>query len=590
MKDIKTLYQMFSDLRAILDNKQKNKMAGMLIIILVGSLFELLGVSMMLPFIQAILTPEELMDRAYIRFFMEVFDVHDSTATLVLVGIGIVFIYFFKNIYLAFSSFLQIRYSWNTRRELAVLMLKSFMNRSYSFFVDNGSGVIIRGVTNDTEGVYLVIANLFKFASEGFVIVAVAIYLFIVDPYFAGGVLSLGFFCMVVLVLGVKKMLTHMAKRYRRGFAELNKWLIQINIGIKDIMVFDKRNLFLDKYDKTYEMTNSAITKSDFANTIPERIIETICISGIIVMILLRMRMGVDAQEFVPKMAVFAMGAFRLLPSISRITGYLSIFIFNRPAVQAAYENITTAREYLTKFDECISSDIDNDSLSFTDSIEAKDICWKYSEAKGSILNGFNLTVNKGEAIGIIGESGSGKSTFADLLLRLYKPQRGIFYMDGIDIQTIPKTWTRVIGYVPQTVFMLDDSIRNNVVFGATDRGDDALWLVLRKASLDEFVRNLPEGLDTMVGERGVKFSGGQRQRLAIARALYNNPQILILDEATSALDSETEEAVMEAIDSLSGSVTLVIIAHRITTLKNCDRIYEIVGGKAIERKKEDVL
>ncbi len=565
-------------------------MACMMVVILIGSLFELLGVSVMLPFIQALLTPEDLMVKPYIRPFMELFDIHDPGSVLVMVGVGIVIIYVVKNLYIAFSSFLQIRYSWNTRRELAVLMLRSFMNRPYLFFVDNGSGVIMRGVTNDTEGVYLVISNLFKFASESFVIAAIAVYLFAVDSFMAVGIMSVGVLCMIVIVFGVKKMLTRMSQRWRKGFAELNKWIVQINIGIKDIMVFDRRDMFLDKYDKAYEKTNSAITKSDFANIVPERIIETFCISGIIVMVLLRMRMGVNAEEFVPKMAVFAMGAYRLLPSISRVTGYISIFIFNRASVEAAYENIIAARKDMARLDARVSSAIDSETLTFNDRLEVRDVDWQYSEGKAKVLDGLNLDIKKGEAIGIIGESGSGKSTFADLMLRLFKPQVGHVYMDGIDIDTIPKTWTRVLAYVPQTVFMLDDTIRGNVTFGSSAGSDDKVWEALRKASLDSFVKGLPDGLDTIVGERGVKFSGGQRQRLAIARALYNDPQILVLDEATSALDNETEDGVMEAIDSLSGAVTLIIIAHRVTTLKNCDKIYEIANGKAIERRKEDVL
>ena len=205
-------------------------------------------------------------------------------------------------------------------------------------------------------------------------------------------------------------------------------------------------------------------------------------------------------------------------------------------------------------------------------------------------MDDFCLEIKKGEAIGIIGESGSGKSTLADILLRLYHPQAGEILMDGKDINTIPYTWAGMIGYVPQAVFLVDDTIRENVTFGAEDQGEEKVWEALEKASMAEFVKNLPDGLDTLVGERGVRFSGGQRQRIAIARAIYSDPMIMILDEATSALDNETEEAVMDAIDALAGSMTLIIIAHRVTTLKSCDRIYEIVDGKAVQRDKDEVI
>ncbi|MBR4575077.1 MAG: ABC transporter ATP-binding protein [Lachnospiraceae bacterium] len=562
----------------------------MFFIILVGSLFELLGVSAILPFIQALLAPDELMSKPYVQYLMHLFGINGTGSVLTMIGIGIVLIYIVKNVYLAFSSYLQIAYSNNTKRQLAVLMLRSFMNRPYAFFVENGSGVILRGVSDDIAGVHHVMINLFKMASEGLVVVSVAIYLFILDPLLTLGVLGVGLLCMLVIIFGIKKMLTRLSKLYRKAAEQLGKLIMQVNGGIKDIMVFNRRGMFLSAYDKAYENANIAGTRSDFSALMPERVIETGCIAGIIIMLMIRLKMGTDVQDFVPKMAVFAMGAFRLLPSISRLTGYVSMLIYARPMLEATYENYISAREYMNEVDSVISSDMDTDERQFENEITVRGLGWQYPQGKARVLDNMDLTIRKGEAIGIIGESGSGKSTLADLLLRLYKPQEGGIYMDGIDINTIPRAWSRVLAYVPQSVFLMDDTIRANVVFGADKYSDDDVWEALRKASLDGFVRELPEGLDTIVGERGVKFSGGQRQRIAIARALFIKPQILILDEATSALDNETEEAVMEAIDSLAGSMTLIIIAHRVTTLKNCDKIYEIADGRAIERSKDEVI
>lgn len=581
---------MFRHLMAILNTKQRKQMIGMFFVILVGSVFELLGVSAMLPFIQALLTPEDLMAKPYIHFFMDLFSITETRSVLWMVGAGIVLIYIVKNIYLSVSAYLQAAYSNNTKRQLSVLMLKSYMNRPYSFFVENGSGVILRGVDGDIRGVYNAISNLFKLASEGFVVVAVAIYLFFVDPMLAAGVLVTGLLCMGVIIFGIKKKLTKLSILYRTAERHLKKIVAQVNGGVKDIMVFNRRGLFLDSYDKAYEKSNIAETKSTFAGLLPERIIEAGCITGIIVMVLIRLETGTNAEEFVPKMAVFAMGAFRLLPSISRITGYISMLIFSRPMLEASYENYISAKEFTDQNQSAVSYEEDTDDRAFQNEIVIKGIDWQYPKGESKVLSSLDLTIKRGEAIGIVGESGSGKSTLADLLLRIYKPQAGGIYMDGIDISTIPNTWSRVMSYVPQSVFLLDDTIRENVAFGAQNVKESDIWEALKKASLDEFVRGLPEGLDTVVGERGVKFSGGQRQRIAIARALYINPQIMILDEATSALDNETEEAVMEAIDSLAGSMTLIIIAHRVTTLRNCDKIYEIIGGKAMERNKDDVI
>ena len=590
MKDIKTLITMIRHLMVILDRKQRNQMIGMFFVILIGSGFELLGVSSMLPFIEALLAPADLLNKPYIKFFAGVLHLRDASSVLVMVGIGIILIYVIKNVFLAISSYFQVAYSNNTKRQLAVLMLRSFMNRPYAFFVDNGSGVILRGVSDDINGVYHVVLNIFKMASEGMVVIAIATYLFIVDPTLAVGVLVIGLVSMLIIIFGIKKKLTRLSNIYRESAEKLGRYVLQVSSGIKDIMVFNRRKMFLDGYDAAYENANIAATRSEFAGLLPERVIEAGCISGIIAMVLIRINMGVDPTDFVPKMAVFAMGAFRLLPSISRLTGYVSMLIYARPMLEATYENYVSARDYMHDLDQ-EQSESDNDpDRRFENMIEISGLDWQYAGGKSKVLDGLNMTIHKGEAVGIIGESGSGISTLADLLLRLYRPQRGAIRMDGTDVSTIPSTWSRVLTYVPQSVFLMDDTIRANVTFGSENTNEDDVWEALRKASLDEFVRELPEGLDTIVGERGVKFSGGQRQRIAIARALFIKPQILILDEATSALDNETEEAVMEAIDSLAGSMTLIIIAHRVTTLKNCDKIYEIIGGKAIERPKDEVI
>ena len=590
MKDINTLKTMFHQLMTILSHKQRFQMIGMFIIILIGSFLELLGVSAMMPFVQALLSPNELVQKSYIQFFMKLFGVYDNRSLLIMVGIGIVIIYIIKNIYLAISSYLQVTYSHNTKRQLAVLMLKSFMDRPYSFFVENGSGVILRGVSDDMLGVYNIIFNLFKMGVEGFVVIVIAIYLIITDPILASGVLIIGLLCMAIIVFGVKKMLTRMSIAFRDASVELGKYVMQISGGIKDIIVFNRRQMFIDGYNKEYEKANVAGIRYEFSGLVPERIIEAGCISGMIIMVLIRLYMGVSAEEFVPKMAVFAMSAFRILPSISRLTGNIGTLIYGRPMLEATYENYMIAKEYTQRKQELVVNEEDTEDRSFEREIVIKDIDWQYPKGKSKVLDHINLTIRKGEAIGIVGESGSGKSTLADILLRLYEPQNGEITMDGIDVSSIPNTWTRVLTYVPQSVFLMDDTIRANVVFGSECSGDNEVWEALRKASLDVFVRELPDGLDTVVGERGVKFSGGQRQRIAIARALYVDPQIMILDEATSALDNETEEAVMEAIDSLAGTMTLIIIAHRVTTLRNCDHIYEITGGVAVERPKNKIL
>lgn len=591
MNDLKTLVLMLRHLNEILNAKQRKAFVATFCVILVGSTFELLGVTVMLPFIQVLLTPEVLMNKPIVRIILDLLNLTTADQALMLVGIGIILVYFIKNLFLLISSRVQIEYKCNLNKSLSVLMLKSYMDRPYEFFTNTNSGELLRGITSDVEGVCNVIELIFKFLSEALVVGLVAGYLIITDAIMAIGIMTIGIITMVIVVVGVKSNISRMGRIAERANADNYQNASQAIGGIKDIMTLGKRPYFLNKYEQSYDARRIATIHYQFVSAMPERIIEAFCISGIIATVLFKLRTGVNVEEFVPRMAVFAVAAFRLLPSISRITGYIATLIYYRPTLENAHENIVSAKE-------CVSQAIPSNRINriadtvngLKDRVEIQNVSWKYSNAEKSVLQDLSLVINRGEAIGIVGESGAGKSTLSDILLQLYKPQTGSITVDGVDAKLLYDVWPAIIGYVPQSVFLLDATIRENVAFGEDRWDDDKVWDSLEKASLKEYVMSLPDGIDTMVGERGVKFSGGQRQRIAIARALYFDPSILVLDEATSALDNETESAVMEAVDSLHGKMTLVIIAHRLTTIRNCDRIYEIKNGKAYERRYEEIV
>lgn len=593
MKDIRTFVKILKQIYFILSKRQRLQIVCVFIILFIGSALELLGVSSILPFVQAIMQPNQLLENRFVGAACDFFGINSPMGIITFVGIGIIVVYLFKNSYLAFSSYIQALYSGHTRKELSMLMLNSYMGRSYSFFVDNGTDVILYGVHSDIAAVLDVIQNGFKLLSEVLVIILVTVFLMSTDLWLTLGVSMVGAMSMLIIVFILKKRISQASSRMRLAGIRQFKILTQITGGIKDIFVYNRQKHFVEDYRRVSDdVCKSSVFYTAIGN-LPERVIESFCISGIIGAVLIRLYMGVDASVFVPKLAVFAVGAFRLLPSMSRTTGYINAFIYNRGWVESVYNNVTEARALNSVSNENYdskSSMLHERKIEFTSRIRVDNIMWKYPESQKNVLDMFSLDIIKGETVGIIGESGSGKSTFSDLLLRLYRPQDGVILMDNTNIDNIPVLWSHLIGYVPQSVFLVDDTVRENVVFGADDRDDDKVWEALRKASLYDFVKQSAEGLDTVVGERGIKLSGGQRQRIAIARAIYSNPQILVLDEATSSLDKETEEAVMESIDSLAGSVTLIIIAHRITTLRNCDRIYEITDGKAVERSKVEVL
>ncbi len=575
----------------ILDKRQKKNMLFIFCVILFDAGLETLGVSVMLPFIQMLLTPAKLMEKKYVRFWMNLLGMQEIKEVTVLVGIMIIGVYLFKNICLVASGYLQTQYSMGLVKKLSHQMIDSYMNRPYRFFVDASSGEIIRGVTGDVAAIQDIILDIFKFASETFVVLCIGMYVITVDPIIALGILVICAVCFFGIVYALKRKMAKLGIIARDAGTKAYQMIVEIFYGIKDIFVRQKRKIFLDKYDIANEKSYRASTWNMFVSLLPERIIETMCISGIIVIVLVRILMGVDNEEFIPLLAVFAVAAFRMLPSISRITGYASQFIFQRPALEAAYENIKAAREYMVSVSQTSrDEELESTELYFQSALEVRNLSWKYNEKNGDVLTDLSLSVSKGEAIGIIGESGSGKSTLCDILLGLYKPQQGTVTVDGYSVFDIPYTWSKMMGYVPQMVYLLDDTIRNNIAFGEEEVRDEDVWNALEQASLKNFVESLPDGLDTILGERGIKFSGGQRQRIAIARALYHKPAVLILDEATSALDNETEVAVMEAIESLQGTITMIIIAHRLTTLRKCDRIYKIENGLAREIEKETLF
>ncbi|MBP3296328.1 MAG: ABC transporter ATP-binding protein, partial [Lachnospiraceae bacterium] len=304
-----------------------------------------------------------------------------------------------------------------------------------------------------------------------------------------------------------------------------------------------------------------------------------------------RIMAGADMLAFVPKLTVFAMAAFRMMPSFNRISGYLNSIMFNKASVDAVYHDLGEIAKMTVRREKRDAAETERWTLKH--SIVAEDITFAYeSKPDVTVLNGVTIEIPSKKSIALVGSSGAGKTTLADVILGLYKPQSGRILMDGKDIHENMDAWRRMIGYIPQNIYLLDDTIRANIALGVPEDkvDDDKIWAVLEEAQLADFIREQEKGLDTNIGDRGVKLSGGQRQRIGIARALYTDPELLVLDEATSALDTETETAVMDAIFRLSGKVTMIVIAHRITTIRNCDHIYKIADGTATEVKYEDLV
>lgn len=596
MKNAAALLKIGKQLLYIMNRKQKKDSLIVFFSMICVSCLELLGVSVIYPFLEIMLNPQQLHEEWYTKWIYELFPEIADTSVMLLMGIAIILVFLFKNAIALWFLWMQYDFSTRFQKELSTLMLDSYLKRPYEYFVNTNSSILLRGIEGDTAALYQVLLGLFQMIGEILTVAMLGLYLLLTDWFVALCSLALAGVCLLGVVLGFKGKIKRAGVLRRDADAEKSQCSYQAINGIKEITVMDRRSHFTTHYEEAADKTAKTLRTYSFLANCPTRIIEGICVGGFVGVICIRLALGVDMSTFIPVLGAFVMGAFKILPSISKISGRLNDIIFYRPGLENCYEIIREARaidrkdaERAEAFQKTVNTE---QTIAFRQELVLRDVCWHYQNAKEEVLKHLSMTIKKGEAVALIGSSGAGKTTLSDIIMGLLQPQEGEVLMDGIDIFSCPHAWSRIIGYVPQSVFLIDDTIRANVAFGIPRKEveDEKIWQALRMAQIESFVKSLPEQLDTIVGERGVKFSGGQRQRVAIARALYENPDILVLDEATSALDTETESAVMESIDALQGIKTLIIVAHRLTTIRNCDRIYQIEDGVAVEKKKEDVL
>lgn len=591
-KNIRNLLLIIKKLNYILNRKQKVKSVKVGFIIVMSSMLDLLGVTSILPFVQAVTAPQELMKKEYILFFLNLFGFTTATQMLVMIGCGIIVVYIIKNIFMIYSYYVTQDYSSGISMQLSIKMLSSYMLRPYTFFLDVNSAQIIRGCTSDVNGIYIIMYQFILLVNECLSAMIIGIYLLYTDVFIAGLVSILMIVVMLGMILIFKPIFKKVGKKYIVVATAKWKAINQNIMGAKEILVNHRQKAFEMEYIKAADEERRINRVKDTLAQSPDRIVEGICVSGIIGIVCIRLLMQDDNMvAFIPKLAAFAMAAFKIFPSIGKITSRLNTIVYQIPALDSVYNNLKTADEYLCRIEKTQQIECKENGRYLKNEIVLSNVLWKYDNQKEFVLRDVNIQIKRGQSVGLIGASGAGKTTVSDIILGLLKPQSGSVTVDGVDIYSIKRQWAEVIGYVPQSVFLLDDTVRNNILFGLPlEDDDDKIWEALQQAQLKDFILSLPDGLDTVVGERGVKFSGGQRQRIAIARALYSNPEILVLDEATASLDNETESALMESIDELQGKITMIIVAHRLSTISKCDIVYEIKDGVAIKRNKEEII
>ena len=581
---IKSFNQIIKQLNYILNREQKKRSISVFINMVIASAFDMLGVAAILPFITALTNIETVKKQWYTKIFINMFNIRSDTVLMILIGVGIILIYVIKNVYLYIYQCILIRFQCSIQEDVSVLMLRSYMARPYSFFRKTNSSVVLRGIDLDANALYFVISNLFSIMSQVLTIILVGWFLIRQDATMAVGIISASVVCIFVIVFGLKTKSGKAGRKFSDSNAERVGASYQIVNGIKEIFVMQRKEPFTDKYENAYRKYTSSLISKNEISAAPIRIIETTVVAFVIGIVCVKLALGMDPMDYVPQLATFAVAGFRLIPMVTAIPTCMNELIFYKPMLNEAYENISSARDYSKHTNEIKVDNDDSVNSKFTESINIRNLCYRFDDADDNVINDLSLTITPGESVGIVGESGAGKSTLVDMIMGLQIPSSGKIAVDGKDIYSIPRRWSKMIGYIPQTIFLMDDTIRNNILFGSESDNDDNVWKALDEANIKSYIESLPDGLDTVVGEQGIRLSGGQRQRIAIARALYYNPSIIVMDEATSALDNETEKAVMESVDAMQGEKTLIIVAHRLTTIKHCDHIYEMKDKKLVER------
>ena len=551
--------------RALAINERR-KLFFVWILVLIGMMLELLSLGLIIPFM-GLLTQDD-----YAEKFPSLYErLGEPTQQEILVT-GVLFIlavYLVKAIFTYYSNWVQRAFLNRAKARLSNEIFQRYLCQPYSFHLDHNSSTLITNAENGRTIVSGGLEPLLVLLTDGLIATGMFVLLLIVEP--------IGTLCVLVLFAAASVLFQFSTRKriHEWGIAKkiesrlVLKHLQQGLGGAKEVKIMGREQLFLEEHKKSVSASMEVDRRFMMLQVIPRLWLELLAIVGLVVLVLAMIGSGDSVSQILPVLGLFAATSFRIIPSINRILASIQTLGYSKPIIRSVFDDLQLLVPVTPKT---------GTEIQFSTSVCFENVSFKYSNAVGNANENLSFCIGKGEAVGIIGHSGAGKSTLVDILLGLLQPTAGAVLVDGVDIQNNLRSWQDHIGYVPQTIYLVDDTLARNVAFGLPDElvDHDAIARSIKAAQLDEFVSTLPDGLDTIVGERGVRLSGGQRQRIGIARALYNDPEILVLDEATSSLDTDTEQGVMDAVKELLGTKTIVIIAHRTTTVSYCTKVYKM--------------
>jgi len=556
-------------------SKQKKNIKIFFVLSLIGMALEMLGIGLILPFLSILIEPiysEKLMN--YINNFG--FNLITQEDLIVFSIISILSVFFIKTIFLSYVVFQHTKFLIDLKTEVSNKLYKIYLSKPFVFHLNNNSSKLIRDL-NDSNFILVVTKSMLTLITEIILVIGIVSLMIFIEPM--GTIISFLFIYLsgYLFYLIVQRKASKWGEDRKRHEGIKLQWLQQGFSSIKDIKIMNKLNYFIESFSKQNKLANDTQFKQDFTLSLPKLWLELFGVIGFTILLFLLMSFKKDVLEIIPVLGLFAAAAFRIMPSITKIMNSFQSINFGLPVAK------TYIKEFLD-FDEKIEESDNIKKIQFKNSIELINVSYTYPDTNIKILNNLNIKIPFGNSIGIFGDSGVGKSTLLSVFLQLLKPQSGKIILDGEDTTNFTRQWQNIMGYVPQNVYLNDDTLMKNIALGVNEDQIDMKKIneITKRVKLDKFINSLKDGLHTTVGEFGDRISGGQRQRIGIARALYNNPQILILDEYTNALDAETEKEIVKEVNSLKSNKTIITITHKSSSLKFCDSTYKLTEKEGL--------
>jgi len=573
---------------SLFNHKDKKRIVVLLFFVFSGTLFELLGFGIILPFLAVMADPGAITSNQYIHLLYIFISPPSVNIFILWMGLFIIFIFLLKNAYLFFITYYQFWFSTRIHAFLSSRLFRSYLANPYTFHLKRNSAQLLRNMDLISSIINGVLNPVVLLISDTILVSSIFIILLMTDYLSAIIVLLFSSIVIWVYFTMVKKRLHSLGVRQTKIGEVLFKQFNQGLGSIKESKILGRSGFFDEIYTSHIYERNNIWKWTQSVGVLPAYILETVMVSLIILVMILAIYRGFNKESILLTISFFGIASVRLLPSIKRMNSSLSTIHFYTPSLDEVYTDIKYSEMHpipLSLLPESVN-------ISFQNKIELKEISFAYEGSNDYTIKNLSLTIKKNNTVGFVGETGCGKTTVIDIILGLLEPQKGTVFIDEFDIKNGPASWQRKIGYIPQQIYLMDDTILSNIALGIPDNDVDLKKIsnAIKLAQLEEFIKELPKGLYTTIGELGVRLSGGERQRIGIARALYNEPELLIMDEATSSLDNSTEDSFMKAIDSLSGKRTMIIIAHRLTTLKNVDTIFVMSDGQIIDKGKHEEL